>query len=69
MYLSPIILHFLCSDEKARGDHNESVLASYLETSTTSEVEQPQICKLFFCEYFIFYSVYVTVKVQNIGKT
>ncbi|XP_025202732.1 nuclear pore complex protein Nup214-like isoform X1 [Melanaphis sacchari] len=30
-------------DEKARGDHNESVLASYLETSTTSEVEQPQI--------------------------
>ncbi|KAE9534779.1 hypothetical protein AGLY_008071 [Aphis glycines] len=31
------------NDEKARGDHNESVLASYLETSTTSEVEQPQI--------------------------
>ncbi|CAI6366283.1 unnamed protein product [Macrosiphum euphorbiae] len=30
-------------DEKARGDHNESVLASYLETSTTSQVEQPQI--------------------------
>ncbi|XP_026811459.1 nuclear pore complex protein Nup214 isoform X2 [Rhopalosiphum maidis] len=30
-------------DEKAKGDHNESVLASYLETSATSEVEQPQI--------------------------
>ncbi|XP_008183683.1 nuclear pore complex protein DDB_G0274915 isoform X1 [Acyrthosiphon pisum] len=30
-------------DEKARGDHNESVLASYLETSTTSQVEQPQL--------------------------
>ncbi|XP_022170924.1 nuclear pore complex protein Nup214-like [Myzus persicae] len=30
-------------DEKARGDNNESVLASYLETSTTSQVEQPQI--------------------------
>jgi len=39
---------FLCSDEKARGDHNESVLASYLETSTTSQAEQPQICKLIF---------------------
>lgn len=70
MYLSPIILYFLCSDEKARGDHNESVLASYLETSTTSEVEQPQICKLiFFMNIPCFYSVYVTVKVQNTGKT
>ncbi|KAL5241348.1 hypothetical protein ACI65C_008758 [Semiaphis heraclei] len=30
-------------DENAKGDHNESVLANYLETSTTSQVEQPQI--------------------------
>lgn len=39
---------FLYSDEKSRGDHNESVLASYLETSTTSLAEQSQICKLIF---------------------
>jgi len=38
---------FLYSDEKAKGDNNESVLASYLETSTSSQVEQPQICNLF----------------------
>lgn len=38
--------HFLHSDKKAIGDHNESVLASYLETSTASQAEQPQICKL-----------------------
>ncbi|XP_025410474.1 nuclear pore complex protein Nup214-like isoform X2 [Sipha flava] len=30
-------------DEKAKGDHNESVLASYLETSINSQAEQPQI--------------------------
>jgi len=38
---------FIYSDKKAKGDHNESVLASYLETSTTSQVEEPEICKLF----------------------
>lgn len=42
MYIIGFILY---SDEKARGDNNESVLASYLETSTTSQAEQPQMCK------------------------
>jgi hypothetical protein len=39
-------LYFINSDEKAKGDHNESVLASYLETSINSQAEQPQICQL-----------------------
>lgn len=35
----------LYSDENTKEIHNESVLASYLETSTNSQAEQSQICK------------------------
>lgn len=39
-------MYLLFSDANAKGDQNESILASYLETSVGSQAEQPQICKL-----------------------
>lgn len=48
------MIFILYSDDKARGDNNESVLASCLETSTTSREEQSQICKLILWLMYIY---------------
>lgn len=41
-----MLVTILYRDEKAKGDQNESVLANYLETSTTSQTELQQTCNL-----------------------